>query len=94
MDHCCGAWYCPVAPSCVTGTGIQLLKSHTVLHISQQSPTLDSHLQTLISFLSSVQVKASFDPPDVKQGPVNPPLPSVIYMCLSVMVSGLLGGAP
>lgn len=63
MDLCCGAWYCPVAPSSATHTGIQLLKLHTVLHISQQSLTLDSHLQSLI-FLSSVQVKASFDPPD------------------------------
>lgn len=44
--------------------GIELLKSHTVLHISQQSLTLDSHLQSLISFLSFVQVKAAFDPPN------------------------------
>lgn len=31
----------------MTDTGIQLLKSHTVLHISQQSLALDSHLQSL-----------------------------------------------
>lgn len=92
MEHCYGAWYCPVAPSSVTDTGIQLLKSHTVLHISQQSLTLDSHLQSLI-FLSSVQVKASFDPSDGNRDQLTLHCP-LEWTCACLSWFCLLGGAP
>lgn len=66
LNHYYSTQYCLAAPSFVTHTHIQLLKSHTILHIFQQSLTLDSPSNHSISFLSSVHFKAAFKPSRVE----------------------------
>lgn len=65
LNHCYSTWNCLAAPS--FGTLTYSCWSHTILHIFQQSLTLDSPSNHSSSFLSSVCFKASVKPSWVQQ---------------------------